>query len=199
MVLGPSSPEPRDAPVQRRGAPNSTERRSHCRTATPPLCSRTCIENSSVPASPKRRRSVAEPSSSSRSGAWRSATSRAPRRGRGSIRVAQLLHGRLPSIPLADCAWVGSTVMIYVAGIWPAVNCQPARARGARSSGVCRDAARARAGPRAISRSVVPGSFEKADRAGRPRPAAGAPGQPAAGPVALGIPSLSARQEASEV
>ena len=42
-----------------------------------------------------------------------------------SIRVAQLLHGRLPSIPLADCAWVGGTVMIYVAGIWPAVNASP--------------------------------------------------------------------------
>jgi len=42
-----------------------------------------------------------------------------------SIRVAQLLHGRLPSIPLADCAWAGSTVMIYVAGIWPAVNTSP--------------------------------------------------------------------------
>jgi hypothetical protein len=36
-----------------------------------------------------------------------------------------LLHGRLPSIPLADCAWVGRTVMLYVAGIWPAVNASP--------------------------------------------------------------------------
>ena len=116
-----------------------------------------------------------------------------------SIRVAQLLHGRLPSIPLADCAWVGGTVMIYVAGILAGRQRQPARARGARSSGVCRDAARVRAGPRAISRSVVPGSFEKADRAGRPRPAAGPAAQPAAEPVAVGIPSLSAREEASEV
>ncbi len=41
-------------------------------------------------------------------------------------RIAQLLHERLPSISIADCAWAASAIAIYVAGIWPAVNPAPA-------------------------------------------------------------------------
>ncbi len=45
-----------------------------------------------------------------------------------SLRIGQLLHERLPSISLDDCAWAASAAGIYVAGIWPAANPGPVAA-----------------------------------------------------------------------
>jgi AcrR family transcriptional regulator len=39
--------------------------------------------------------------------------------------IAALLHERLPSIAMADCAWVASAVGVFVAGLWPAANPGP--------------------------------------------------------------------------
>jgi AcrR family transcriptional regulator len=36
--------------------------------------------------------------------------------------IAQLLHGRLPSIALEDCGWMAGTLAIYVAGLWPTAH-----------------------------------------------------------------------------
>jgi AcrR family transcriptional regulator len=40
--------------------------------------------------------------------------------------ISELLHARIPAIPLEDCAWLASAVATWVAGIWPAVNPPPA-------------------------------------------------------------------------
>lgn len=43
-----------------------------------------------------------------------------------TLHIAELLHARIPSVSLADCAWFGSAVATWVVGIWPAVNAPPA-------------------------------------------------------------------------
>jgi TetR/AcrR family transcriptional regulator len=44
------------------------------------------------------------------------------------LRIAMLLHGRLPALPLEECAWAASAIGTYVAGIWPTVHPGPAAA-----------------------------------------------------------------------
>jgi len=43
-----------------------------------------------------------------------------------TLRTAQLLHGRLPAIPIGDCVWAVSAIGAFVAGIWPAAHPVPA-------------------------------------------------------------------------
>ena len=46
-----------------------------------------------------------------------------------SIRVAVALHGALPSISLADCAWGSNLVATLVAGMWPGAFPGPVAAK----------------------------------------------------------------------
>jgi AcrR family transcriptional regulator len=39
-----------------------------------------------------------------------------------TLRCAQLLHERLPAIPVDQCAWAGGAISIYVAGLWPVAH-----------------------------------------------------------------------------
>ncbi len=39
-----------------------------------------------------------------------------------SLKLAELLHDRLPSISLQDCTWIAGTTATFVAGLWPAAN-----------------------------------------------------------------------------
>jgi AcrR family transcriptional regulator len=43
-----------------------------------------------------------------------------------TLEISRLLHARLPSLSLDDCAWAASTVGVYVAGLWPAAQPGPA-------------------------------------------------------------------------
>lgn len=43
-----------------------------------------------------------------------------------NVRIAGLLHDRLPAIPLGDCVWTGAVIGTYVAGIWPSAHPHPA-------------------------------------------------------------------------
>ncbi len=41
------------------------------------------------------------------------------------VGVGAALHGRLPAVPLDECAWAAHTIGTYVVGLWPGANPGP--------------------------------------------------------------------------